>query len=146
MNRSQSLIEDIKNLHVKYEELESRHETLSTTHEKLSYDYLQRKQELEKLRAAHEDLQKENESLRAQQISPAQEGFEPPCLKCLERDNDVSVAECSTATTIAISSTGDVVTNPSSEDTTTIADENARLKSLLETGMYKKSQRASDTM
>ena len=31
-----------------------------------SYDYLQRKQELEKLRAAHEDLQKENESLRDQ--------------------------------------------------------------------------------
>ena len=35
MTRSESLIEDIKNLHVKYEELESRHETLSTTHEKL---------------------------------------------------------------------------------------------------------------
>ncbi|SPT17432.1 unnamed protein product [Triticum aestivum] len=126
MTRSQSLIEDIKNLHVKYEELESRHETLSTTHEKLSYDYLQRKQELEKLRAVHEDLQKENESLRAQQISPAQEGFEPPCLKCLERDNATSVAECSTAATIAISSTANVVTNPSAEDTTTIADENAR--------------------
>ena len=39
MTRSQSIIEDIKNLHVKYEELESRHETLSTTHEKLSCDY-----------------------------------------------------------------------------------------------------------
>ena len=137
MTRSQSLIEDIKNLHVKYQELESRHETLSTTHEKLSYDYLQRKQELEKLRAAHEDLQKENESLRAQQISPAQEGFEPPCLKCLERDNATSVAECSTAATVAISSTVDVVTNPSAEDATTIADENASLKTLLETGMYK---------
>src|SRR6266536_6146621 len=56
MTRTQSLIEDIKNLHVKYEELESRHETLSATHEKLSYDYLQRKQELEKLRVSHEDL------------------------------------------------------------------------------------------
>lgn len=66
MTRTQSLIEDIKNLHVKYEELESRHETLSTTHEKLSYDYLQRKQELENLRSVHEDLQKENKSLRAQ--------------------------------------------------------------------------------
>ena len=30
-----------------------------------------------------------------------------------------------------------MVTNPSAEDTTTIANENARLKSLLETGMYK---------
>ena len=48
-----------------------------------------------------------------------------------------SVAECSTAATIAISSTADVVTNPSTKDTTTIADENARLKTLLETGMYK---------
>ena len=48
MTRTQSLIEDIKNPHVKYEELESHHETLSTTHEKLSYDYLQWNQELEK--------------------------------------------------------------------------------------------------
>ena len=137
MTRSQSLIEDIKNLHVKYEELESRHETLSTSHEKLSYDYFQRKQDLEKLRAAHEDLQKENESLRAKQISSAQEGFEPPCLKCIEHDNATSVVGCSTASTVAISSTVDVVTNPSAEDTTAIADENARLKTLLETGMYK---------
>ena len=89
------------------------------------------------MRAAHEDLQKENESLRAKQISSAQEGFEPPCLKCIEHDNTTYVAECSTAATIATSSTVDVQTNPSAEDTTTIADENARLKTLLETGMYK---------
>ena len=137
MTRSESLIEDIKNLHLKYQELEDHHDTLSTTHEKLSYDYLQRKQELEKLRAAHEDLQKENESLHAEQISSAQEGFEPPCLKCIEHDNATSVAECSTTATVAISSIVDVVTNPSAEDTTAIADENARLKTLLETGMYK---------
>ena len=92
---------------------------------------------IKNLRATHEDLQKENESLRAQQISSTQEGFEPPCLKCLERDKAVFVAKCSTAATIAISSTANVVTNPSAEDTTTIADENARLKTLLETGMYK---------
>ena len=85
----------------------------------------------------HDDFQKENESLRAQQTSPAHEGFEPPCLICLERDNATSVAECSTTATVAISSTADVVTNPSTEDSTTIADENARLKTLLETGMYK---------
>ena len=89
------------------------------------------------MRADHEDLQKENKSLRAEQISSAQEGFEPPCLKCIERDNATSVAECSTATTVAISSNVNVVTNPSAEDTTAIADENARLKTLLETGMYK---------
>ena len=89
------------------------------------------------MRSAHEDLQNENESLRAQQISSTQEGFEPPCLKCLERDNAISVAECSTAATVAISSTANMVTNPSAEDTTTITDENARLKSFLETRMYK---------
>ena len=89
------------------------------------------------MKAAHEDLQKENESLRAQHVSASHEEFEPPCLKCLEHDNVVSVAECSTAATVAISSTDDVVTNPSTEDTTTIADENARLKTLLETGMFK---------
>ena len=71
MTHSQSLVEDIKNLHAKYQELEGRHETLSSTYERLSYDNLQRKQELEKLRAAHEDLQKVNESLRAQQTSSA---------------------------------------------------------------------------
>ena len=37
----------------------------------------------------------------------------------------VSVAECSTAATVALSSTTDVVTNPSAEDTTTIANEKA---------------------
>ena len=89
------------------------------------------------MKATHEDLQAENESLRAQQISPAQDGFEPPCLKCIERDNATSVAECSTAATVSLSSPTDVVTNPSAEDTTTIVDENARLKTLLETGMYK---------
>ena len=89
------------------------------------------------MRAAHEDLQKKNESLRAKQISSAQEGFEPPCLKCIEHDNAVSVAGCFTTSDVAISSAADVVTNPSIEDPTTIADENARLKTLLETGMYK---------
>jgi hypothetical protein len=56
VNRSQSLIEDIKNLQVKYDELLGRLDTLSSDHEKLSYEYLQRKQELEKLRASHDDL------------------------------------------------------------------------------------------
>ena len=65
----------------------------------------------------------------------------PPCLKCLERDNVVSITECSTASDVAISSTADVVTNPCSEDTTNIADENARLKTLLETCMYKSLKR-----
>ena len=79
MTRSQSLIEDIKNLHVKYQELEGRHESLTTSHEKLSYDYLQRKQELEKLRSDHEDLQMENESLLSRLIcDPIQKELEGP--------------------------------------------------------------------
>jgi hypothetical protein len=61
----------------------------------------------------------------------------PPCLKCLERDNAISTTKCSNASEVAISSTSDVVTNPSSKDTTTIADENARLNTLLEISMYK---------
>src|SRR6187399_1555347 len=137
MTRSQSLIADIKDLHVKYKELEGLYESLSKTHEKLSHDSIQRKREVEKLKAAREDLQKENESLHAQLISSTHEEFEPPCLKCIERDNATSVAECSTVATVAISSTIDVVTNPSAVETTTIADENARLKTLLETWMYK---------
>jgi hypothetical protein len=61
----------------------------------------------------------------------------PPCLKCLERDNANSSAECSTVSESTISSTVDVATNPSSEEATALTDENARLKTLLETGMYK---------
>lgn len=137
MNRSQSLIEDIKNLQVKYDELLSHHDTLSSDHEKLSYEYLQRKQELEKLRASHDDLRTKNDSLLAQQISTAQDDFVPPCLKCLEHDNANSSAECSTVSESTISSTVDVATNPSSEEATALTDENARLKTLLETGMYK---------
>ena len=95
------------------------------------------KQDLEKLRASHDDLRTENDSLLAQQISSAQDEFDAPCLKCIERDNANSSAECSNASEIAISSTVSVVSNPSSEEATTIADENARLKTLLETGMYK---------
>jgi hypothetical protein len=36
---------------------------LSAAHKKLSYEFLQRKQELEMLRASHDDLQKDNDSL-----------------------------------------------------------------------------------
>ena len=100
-------------------------------HEKLSSECLQRKQDLEKIRVDYEVLLKKHDSLLAQQISPAQDEFEPPCLKCIERDNAASIAECSTAATVALSSTTDVVTNPSAEDATTIADENARLKNCL---------------
>jgi hypothetical protein len=69
MKRSQILSEDLELLQSKNDELESRHVALSAAHKKLSYEFLQRKQELEKLRASHDDLQKDNDSLLAQRIS-----------------------------------------------------------------------------
>ena len=97
---------------------------------KLSYEFLQRKQDLEKLKASYEDLQKENDSLLAQQISSAQEEFIPPCMKCIERESANSSPKCSNASIAANFSTVSVVTNSSSEDTTSITDDNAVLKEL----------------
>jgi hypothetical protein len=65
MDRSQGLSEDLRHLKSQYDELESSHVALSAAHEKQSYEFLQRKQELEKLRAFHDDLQKDNDSLLA---------------------------------------------------------------------------------
>ena len=113
----------------------NRHEFLSADHEKLTYDYLKRKQELESLRVAHDDLQTEN-SLLAQKLESFPEVFIPPCLKCLERSNAETNAESSNAAD-KNAYTADVVANPSSEETTIISDENARLKNLLQTGMFK---------
>ena len=137
MDQSKALADSLQRLHSKFDALQDQHNALLSDHEKLSSECLQREQDLEKVRVDYEVLMKKHDSLLAQQISPAQDEFEPPCLKCIERDNANSIAECSTAATVAISSTVDVVTNPSAEDTTTIADENARLNTLLETGMYK---------
>src|ERR1041385_197733 len=85
---------------------------------------------------SHDDLRKENDSLLSQQIIMPQEGFDPPCLKCIEHDYITSLPSSSTSSEFVIS-TGSVASNPSSEDTIDIAEENARLKSLLETGMFK---------
>ena len=137
MDQSKALAESLQRLHSKFDALQDQHNALLSDHENLSSECLQREQDLEKIRVDYEDLLRKHDSLLAQQISVAQDEFEPPCLKCIERDNAASVAECSTTTTVALSSTTDVETNPSTEDTTTIADENARLKTLLETGMYK---------
>ena len=137
MDQSKALAKSLQRLHSKFDALQDQHNALLYDHEKLSSECLQREQDLEKIRVDYEDLLKKHDSLLAQQISVAQEGFQPPCLKCIERDNATSVAGCSSAATVAISSTVDVETNPSAEHATTIADENARLKTLLETGMYK---------
>ena len=95
-----------------------------------------RKQELEEVRMSHEDLKKENVSLLAQQITITQEGFNPPCLKCIENDCINATPSSSMSSESAIS-TASVVSNPSSKDTIDIAEENVRLKNLLETGMFK---------
>jgi predicted nuclease with TOPRIM domain len=86
MDHNQALSEDLRHLHTTYDELQSRHVALSARHENLCYEFLQRNQDLEKLRASHDDLQKENDSMLAQQISTAQEEFVAPCLKFLERE------------------------------------------------------------
>ena len=65
-----------------------------------------------------------------------QEGFNPPCLKCIEHDCMNASPSTSMSSESAIS-TASVLSNPSSEDTIDIAEENVRLKNLLETGMFK---------
>src|SRR4051812_44735437 len=95
-----------------------------------------RKQELERVRMSHDDLRKENDSLLSQQIIVPQEGFNPPCLKCIENDRMNAIPRSSMSSESAIS-TASVVSNPSSEDTIDIVEENVRLENLLETGMFK---------
>ena len=94
LNRTKTLTDNLQRLQTKFENLQNHHNTLLTDHEKLSYEFLQRKQDLENLKASYEDLQKENDSLLAQQISSAQEEFIPPCLKCIERESSNSSPEC----------------------------------------------------
>ena len=72
------------------------------------------------LREAHEDLVREN-YLLTQQLKEKPEMFEPPYLKCLERNNAESNAESSMSA------------NPSIEENISVSDENARLKDLLQT-------------
>src|SRR4051812_4498991 len=136
MEKSQKLTDESKILQSKSDDLFSRHETLLTDHEKLAHEFLMRKQELEEVRMSHEDLKKENISLLAQQIILPQEGFNPPCLKCIENDH-INTIPSSSMSSESIISTAFVVSNPSSEDTIDIAEENVRLKNLLETGMFK---------
>ena len=64
-------------------------------------------------------------SLLTQQLKEKPEVFEPPCLKCLERINVESNVESSANA------------NPSAEENGFVSDENARLKDLLQTGMFK---------
>ena len=83
---------------------------------------------------SYEDLQKERDSLLAQQISAAQEEFVPPCLKCIERESANSSPECSNALIATNSSPVSDITNSSSEDIASITD-NAGLNELYMIGM-----------
>src|SRR5215216_2434418 len=117
MEKNQPLAEEYSTLKSRMDELSTRHDFLSADHERLTYDYLKRKQDIEALREAHEDLMREN-YLLTQQLKEKPEVFEPPCLKCLEHGSSMKA-------------------NPSIEEIDFIYDENARLKDLLQRGMFK---------
>ena len=85
---------------------------------------------------SYEDLQKERDSLLAQQISATQDEFVPPCLKCIERETANSSPECSNASSATNSSHVSAITNSSSEDIASITND-AGLKELYMTDMYK---------
>ncbi|KAI5012548.1 hypothetical protein ZWY2020_024814 [Hordeum vulgare] len=127
----------MKRLQSRFDNLQDRYDTLLTDHEKLSYEFLERKLDLEKLRMSHGDLRMENDSLLAQQISASQVECIPPCLKCIERETANSSPKSSNATIATNSSTPDVVSISSLEENTNVTDENAGLKELYVTGMYK---------
>ena len=136
MDQSKALAESLQGLHSKFDVLQGHHNTLLSDHEKLSLELLQRKQDLEKLRVSYEDLQKDRDSLLAQQISATQEEFVPPCLMCIERESANSSPECSNASNVTNSSPASAITNSSSEDIASITDD-AGLKELYMTSMYK---------
>ena len=144
MDRTKALTENLQRLQSRFDNLQDQHNTLLSDHEKLSYEFLQRKQDLEKLRVSYEDLQKERDSLLAQQISASQEEFVLPCLKCIERESANSSPECSNAANVSNSSHASVITNSSSEDIASITDD-AGLK-VLHDRHVQKPQRASDSL
>ena len=106
------------------DELSTHHDFLSADHERLTYDYLKRKQELEALIEAHEDLMRQN-SLLTQQLKEKTKVFEPRCLKFLERTN----AELNTESSVKA--------NPSVKENGSVSNEDARLKDLLHTIILK---------
>ena len=136
MDQSKALAKSLQGLQSKFDDHQGHHNALLSNHEKLSLELLQRKQDLEKLRVSYDDLQKERDSLLAQQISASREEFVPPCLKCIERESANSSPECSNAANVSNSSHASAITNSSFEDIASITDD-AGLKELYMTGMYK---------
>ena len=78
MDHTKALTENLQRFQTRFDNVQSHHNTLLSDHEKLSYEFLQRKQDLEKLRVSYEDLQKERDSLLAQQISATCKCIECP--------------------------------------------------------------------
>src|SRR3954462_5327163 len=131
IEKGQTLTNEHATLKLKFDELQSRHDLLSADHEKLTYEFIQRKVALENLKEAHEELERKNLTLMAQQVSEAKTDSDSPCLTCLERSN--------------IDSRGKAPmfpedTNPSIEENPAVTEELLRLKNLFETGMFKSVQ------
>ena len=54
MDQSKALTESLQRLQSKFDNLQGHHNTLLCDHEKLSYEFLQRKQDLERLKVSYE--------------------------------------------------------------------------------------------
>jgi len=133
IEKGQTLTNEHAALKEKYDELSARHDLLSVNHEKLNYEFLQRKIALEKLKEAHEELEKLNLTLMAQQGSDAKTDSTTPCLTCLDRDKLESARKGKRPIVIDDS-------NPSVEENDNVTEELLRLKDLFDTGMFKSVQ------
>src|SRR4051812_16799059 len=133
IEKGQTLTNEHAALKEKYDELSARHDLLSVNHEKLNYEFLQRKIALEKLKEAHEELEKLNLTLMAQQGSDAKTDSTTPCLTFLDRDKLESARKGKRPIVIDD-------TNPSVEENDNVTEELLRLKDLFDTGMFKSVQ------
>ena len=136
MEKNQKLIEEQDAFSSTIDDLTIWYDSLSVDYEGLSNELLNRNQELVSLKESHNEMVLQKASLFTEQSVQIPDGFVPPCLKCLERCNADSHAETSNASINNIAVTNDIP-NPSSEEYAAIADENCRLKDLLETGMVR---------
>ena len=58
IDRTKTLTENLHRLQSRFDNLQGHHNTLVSDQEKLSYEFIQRKQDLEKLRVSHDVLSK----------------------------------------------------------------------------------------
>lgn len=69
MEKNQTLTNEHYVLKEKFDKLCTQNDLLSVDYEKLTYEFLQRKISLGKLKKAREELEKENNSLKAQTVA-----------------------------------------------------------------------------